>query len=592
MHGAPPTLLLVALALSGAGLLAGPLILSLGRGRATAGAIVEGLALGLVPTMVLLRLVPHVAESLGALAVALFAGAFLVLRAFDRAHHRAAAKMGRAFIYSALLLHSFTDGVGLAAAIAAGTPGHTAVDVTLTAAFVIHRVPEGLFIATTLLPSYGWRRTLERTFGLFAATVAGGLLGGALLPLLSERLFDAVVAIGLGAMLQLVLHSHAERRTEPSTRALTSASLLLGVVLALLVPAPDDLLARARAAELPLTRSLVPLFLHAAPPLLLAIVLAATLHALVRMRSPVGGDARNGLLFALLAPLGPAQTVPAASGLVLHGASRAAVVAFLLAATALGLDGAFVMLGLVGPTLTALQLGGALVLVLLGALSTRGEHAPWGVELHTRDVLRSWATLALRTVDQRGPHLVAGLLVGAGLEAYVDPTWMTRLPALAPLLLLPLLAAWFGATPLFLAPSAAVLLHKGLDAGAVLAMLLAAPIGGGGRRALVKSHRHALTLGASLVSAALGWTLASGFAISPPPLHGWSASPPTLVEVVAGLVVGASLVVSLLRLGPSLWLGQLAQVPEAEHHHEHAHPGEDPLDASPPAAATSRDVTT
>ena len=579
MHAAPPTLLLVALALSGAALLAGPLILSLGRGRATAGAIVEGLALGLVPTMVLLRLLPHVAESLGGLALALFAGAFLVLRAFDRAHHRAAARMGRAFIYSALLLHSFTDGVGLAAAIAVGAPGHAAVDVTLTAAFVIHRVPEGLFIATTLLPSYGWRRTLKRTFGLFAATVAGGVLGGSLLPLLSERLFDAVVALGLGAMLQLVLHSHAERRTSPSTRALTSASLLLGVVLALVVPAPDDLLARARSAELPVTRSLAPLFLHAAPPLLLALVLAAALHALVRMRSPVGGDSRNGLLYALLAPLGPAQTVPAARGLLLHGASRATVVAFLLSANAIGLDGALVMVALVGPTLTALQLGGALLLVLGTALTTHGKYAPMRLELHTRHALRSGWVLVRRAVDELGPHLVAGLLVAAGLEASLDPSWMMMPPALAPLLVLPLLAAMFGATPLFLVPTAAVLLHKGLGAGAVLAMLLAGPIGGRARRALVTSHPHAFVLGASVLSAILGWTLSHWVSIPAPPLHIWSATPPSLVELAAALLLGALLVVSLLRLGPSLWLGQLAQQPAAEHHHGHdgdAHPVEAP----------------
>ncbi len=95
----------------------------LGRGRryVIAGALVEGLtARPRARRWSLLRLLPHVAEGLGGVgALVLFAARVLGARvAFDRAHHRAAARVGRAFIYSALALHSFTDGVGLAAALA------------------------------------------------------------------------------------------------------------------------------------------------------------------------------------------------------------------------------------------------------------------------------------------------------------------------------------------------------------------------------------------------------------------------------------------------------------------------------------------
>ena len=582
MHHAPPTLLLVALALSGAGLLAGPLILSLGRGRATAGALVEGLALGLVPTMVLLRLLPHVAESLGGLAIVLFAGAFLVLRAFDRAHHRAAARMGRAFIYSALLLHSFTDGVGLAAAIAVG---HGAVDVTLTAAFVFHRLPEGLFIATTLLPSYGWRRTLERTLGLFGATVAGGLLGGALLPLLSERLFDAVVAVGLGAMLQLVLHSHAERPNAPATRALTSASLIAGVVVALLVPAQDDLLAHARGAELPVTRSLAPLFVHVAPALLLALLLASALHALVRMAAPDGGR-RAGLLFALLGPVGPAQVVPAARGLALHGASRATTSLFLLAAAALTLDGTFLLARLVGPVLAALQLVGALALALVGTLGAPSHEPRLEVRVRATRVLHAFSVLALRGIDQVGAPLITGLIVAAGIEASIDPAWLVAQPVL-PLLVLPLLALACGVTPVLLAAPVAVLLHKGVAPAAVLAMLLAGPLGGRSRREQVTPHRIAFFVLAWLASALVGLGLAAAVHIDVPPLHAWSATLPSVAELACSGLLALLLVVSLLRLGPKLWLGQLAHEPRSEHDHEHdhehhaEHAHEHPVDAAP-----------
>ena len=578
MHHAPSTLLLVALALSGAGLLAGPLILSLGRGRATAGALVEGLALGLVPTMVLLRLLPHVAASLGGLAIALFAGAFLVLRAFDRAHHRAAARLGRAFIYSALLLHSFTDGVGLAAAIAVG---HGAVDFTLAAAFVIHRLPEGLFIATTLLPSYGWRRTFERTLGLFAATVAGGLLGGALLPLLSERVFDAFVAIGLGAMLQLVLHSHAERASTPMTRALTSMSLLVGVVVALVMQAPDDLLARARVTELPVKLTLAPLFVHVAPALLLAIGVAAALHALVRMEAPVQGRGA-GLLFALLAPVGSAQTLPAARGLALHGASRATTTVFLLAATALALDGTLVLAGLVGPTMAALQVLGALLLALLGTSGARGGRSRLKVHVRTAHALEAFAVLALRGVDQVGAHLVTGLVVAAGVEAAIDPAWLAAVHPSIVLGLLPLLALAFGATPIVLAPLAAVLLHKGAAPAAVLAMLLAGPLGGRARRELVTPHTLAFFALAWLASALCGWGFTLGLTIVVPPLHAWSALQPSWTEYACGTLLALLLVISLLRLGPQLWLGQLAQEPGPAHdlHHHPEDADEHSLDAT------------
>ncbi len=579
--GGPSSLLLAALALSGVGLLAGPLILSLGRGRRTTGAMVDGLTLGLVPVMVVLRLLPHVAGELGLGAVGLALAAFMLLRAFDRAHHRAAARVGRAFIYSALALHSFTDGVSLAAAVAV-TPSRGA-DLTLAAAFVIHRLPEGLFIATTLLPTYGWRRTMVRTVGLFLLTVAGGLAGGALLPHLSERWFDAVVALGLGAMLQLVLHSHADRPTQGITRALASLSLLVGVAVAILVPAPRDLLTLAQPRELPIVRSFGPLFIETAPALLLGLLATAGMRMLA-LRSL--GNRLRGIALALSTPTGPSGVAQVARGFLAQGLGGHGVAMFTALAGGLAIDGWLVAARLLGPGLAVVGIVISLVvaIVIAAVVAIWASPAPtWTApraHVHTPEppAWRAFVSMFLRDLDQRGAFYLAGLLAATALEAGIDGEWLTSIPTVAWLALAALVAIPCN-LPLFAtAPSVAVLLHKGLPIPAGFVLLVGGAITNAALLRVVTATRirRAMVGAAIAVSCAALAASLSVFAPMPLALHALFTRAHDEGETIVAVVVAALLLLGLLRLGPGPWFAQLTLSGEAaaaatEHTHGHAH---------------------
>jgi uncharacterized protein len=75
-------------------------------------------------------------------------------------------------------------------------------------ALVLHRLSEGLFLATTLTPEIGVRRMLYRVAAVAAATMVGALAGQRLMMKLPDALLNGLVAIGLGMMLRIVLHRH------------------------------------------------------------------------------------------------------------------------------------------------------------------------------------------------------------------------------------------------------------------------------------------------------------------------------------------------------------------------------------------------
>jgi hypothetical protein len=301
------SLLAIALALSTAGLLAGPLLAAIGAGRARWAAALDGLALGLVPVVLGVRLLPHVYEALGPSALALAALGYGSLWWADRRNHRKVNKLGQSIVYPALVLHAISDGAALAAAVAATGGGG---DKALFAALVVHRLPEGLFLGTTLQAQLGWRGTWLRVAGLAVATIAGGLAGEGLLAIAPGWLFDAVVALALGAMLRLVMHSHV-RTASASERAAAGLSFAAGVAIALAIPAEHDALRAAQPGELAVLGSLLPLFVATAPWLLAAIALALALPLEATTAAGLGALAITAPLFG--APFAAWRLVAAAA---------------------------------------------------------------------------------------------------------------------------------------------------------------------------------------------------------------------------------------------------------------------------------------
>jgi uncharacterized protein len=233
-------LLAISLVISVLGLLAGPLLASLGRGRPGVTAALDGLALGVVPAVLGLRLLPHVYQTLGALAFGLFALGYLAVWLSDRHQHRVASRAGGSLVFYALLVHALTDGASLAAA--AGAAQRTgSFGLSLFAALLVHRLPEGLFLATSLLPQVGKRGVWVRLGLLALATCVGALAGDALLRLLPDVLFDGVVALGLGAMLRLVMHSHAPPPRSTAGAVAAALGMIGGLAVAFAIPTPVSL---------------------------------------------------------------------------------------------------------------------------------------------------------------------------------------------------------------------------------------------------------------------------------------------------------------------------------------------------------------
>ncbi len=227
-------MLAFAVALSVLGLAVGPVLLAWGRGRAMPSAAMEGLTLGLVPAVVLLRLLPHVYEEVGPLALALLAVGYGVVWIVERRRHRSLGRVGQAVALPALLVHATVDGATLGVALSPEASADGGA--LLAAALLIHRIPEGLFVARALVPEVGWRRTLLWLLVLAGATVGGAALGDRVLSLAPHGVFHGVVAVGLGAILRLVTHTH--ERTPHTQRGVLVflGAFVFGLAVNFLVP--------------------------------------------------------------------------------------------------------------------------------------------------------------------------------------------------------------------------------------------------------------------------------------------------------------------------------------------------------------------
>ncbi len=612
-------MLALAVALSIAGLAVGPALVALGRGRAVPSAAIEGLTLGVVPALILLRVLPHLYDSLGPWALVATATGYLVLWLADRRGHRAGARIGQAVIVPALALHALTDGAGLAVAVAAMTRGAPS-GLLLGAVLLLHRLPEGLFVTTTLLPIVGWRSTLLRLGLVALATLTGALLGSALLATVPDALFDAVVALGLGAMLRLALHTHAPLPTERASRAASALAFAGGIVLALAVPAPDSVLRAAQPRELSITQSLGPLFVETAPALLAGLLLSALLHALLPQRITAwlraGAPwqrALRGLAFGAARPWCACGVLPMSRRMFAEGISPAAVLPFVLGTPVLALDGVLVIGRLLGGTVMLSVVLGGVFIALAASVSTRGVAAPprrRHVSLHVVSdegapvpatlggrVLAGLREAGGAALDESGAWYLTGLVLAAAFEAasrwhFASPFGAPFDVAVVAALSMPFAIASHGAAPI-----AAVMVHKGFSPGAGLAMLLVAPsvsvaLAATVRRALGARAAGLLVASVLVLATMLGVLLnlvTSADVV--PAMHGFAAHVHPWWEWGSAGVLTVLLCASLVRVGPREWFGNMAvagdEAEPGEHDHGHAHGHDHAPSEAPPYPAVS-----
>lgn len=580
-------MLWVLLLLSVGGLLLGPLVVALGRGNLTLTAVIDGLTLGIVPMLVVTRLLPHTMESLHLWAGLLAVTGFVAVSFAHRGGHRLEARIGRAVVVPTLFLHALVDGAGLAIASRTGGGGWL-----LGAALVLHRLPEGLFVATALAPPSlegRVRPTFIPVALLALGTLLGALFGQSFLDRVPDRLVDGVVAFGLGAMLRLVFHTHAEPHSRRG-RAASAIAFLGGIVIVLALPDAIVVFTRAPFGELSMVQSAMPLFIKTAPAFLIGVLATAALHAFGPRRLTIwlrgGGQASQaarGVAFGVELPICSCGVVPVANKLFVLGIPAAAVVAFAVASPELGLDTALLSLRLLGWKLTVARLVASATLAFVVALVvSRFASAPHASSFGSfgapapQPATRSSAIADfVDNLDHLGAWHVVGILVASVLEASVNPAFAAKLPSpfdmiASVAIAVPLYVCAQGGTPI-----AAMMIHKGFSIAAALSMLLVGPATSFPILSVLRREigtRAAIAFAATSIAAAMIVAFVIGRIVpveSVPSLHPWVARDHHLHEWIAAAVLVAMLVSSVLRMGPRGWFAAMAIDSHEEHVHEH-----------------------
>ncbi|CAN97376.1 hypothetical membrane protein [Sorangium cellulosum So ce56] len=583
-------MLALVVVLSIAGLAAGPLLVALGRRQALPTSALDGLTLGLVPALVLTRHLPHVVEEIGAQALLWAALGYAALGLAEHRRRDTGEVLGREIAFSALAVHGLLDGAGLALAVAAAGSG--ADGVLFASAVLVHRLPEGLSLATRFLPAWGWRQLAARLGLLGLLTVLGALLGQRAVESLPHESFEVFIAFGLGVLLRLVVHTHEAPPRGARARTASAIAFASGLCVALALPSPEGSFTSAHASELSFAESLGPLFIETAPAVLAGLAMAGLLRALSssvvhRSTGSLRGGAAPPRAARNLAsgpplPLCACGVAPRMQRLPRASAPVASAVAVVLCAPALDPAGALLSLRMLGLPFTAARVaGGALLAVLVallvaGVARTNGSiTAPSGgaPPVVAGTVASPGARLRAAVAEAVGPALdhmaawyVAGLLLAAVLAAAIAPAAARALGApddvlVSALLAVPAHVCAQGATPL-----AAVMIHKGLPVGAALAFLVAGPAThiaalGGLRRAFGARAAIASALFSVAFAVALGLVANAFVPLSAIPApHDLAPQEHSTIAWVCAAALGALLLSSFMRLGPRAWFGGMRGV--------------------------------
>ncbi len=563
----------------------GPVLL---RVRGLAGAL-DGFVVVAVCGLVVLHILPQSVALGGGIALPLAGFGLLlpaVLHRFDARTTNATARGGRALIgtlglIAAAFAHALLDGVALTA----GGLGHDHHDdqsalPVLAIAVILHRVPYALALWLVGRDKLGLTRTLLVLGALASGTIAGAVAGDQLVTSSSAAALALVQAFAAGAILHVLLDAPPIDVSGAASWSLGGVVVGLAAVVALTLDHPIV----AADGELSFSTTLLSLGLGVAPVALAGLVanaLVASLRSTLSLRwhrsqgqrlarGPPLLEAAVGVVAGSLRSLCSCTVVRVFEKLLRRRASVVTAIAFLVAAPELSLPGLFLSLELLGAPFTLLRLLAAVALALIVAVAVgrlgRAEAPPaddagatvWGNPGGSTVVQQLW-----RSFDHTAPWLVAGVVVAALVEPLLSPTILAQIPRafevpLYAVIGVPLYVCGQGSAPI-----AAVLLHKGASAGAVVALLLTAPatnVATLGVLARLLSRRAAVLFCVLVFLCAS----AAGVAINGLALHPEVALPPSLGAggtapwqlACLGLVL-VLVAASVARQGVRRFLGQI-----------------------------------
>jgi uncharacterized membrane protein YraQ (UPF0718 family) len=590
-------------------LVVGPLLFRLADRAHWALLLLDGFIMATVAGLVLVHIVPHSVSLAGPWALVLAVAGFLGPGLLEHHLHRAARTTHVATLALAcvgLLVHEFFDGVAL------GVPASGAVHgdegSILAIAVVLHRLPVAVTVWWLLRSSIGARLAAVTLCGLGLATVAGFAFAGAVAPLMEDAWVGLLQCLVGGSLLHVVIHRPPSLPAPPSTgrgHVYAGVGALLGVLV--VGGLSDNHLPHQHVhGEMSFAELFLTLALESAPALLLGLLLAGLSKLYLPQASPrwlqtgrASTEALRGMLFGLPLPIGRSAVLPAYRSLAGAGVPVAAGVAFLLAMPALGLETILLSLPLLGVELTIVRvLAAGLVAVLvgtwLGHLARNSGAAPEALVApaaarsgHHGTRLAMGLRLGMGAiVDDVGPWLLLGLVAAALAEPLLaggSGQWLAQLPGgvdvlLFALLGVPVYLSAAGATPL-----AAVLIHEGVSPGAALAFLLVGPaahFAAFGVVAEMHGRRAALAFAGAVVGLAVALGMLANALLGKSggvALHDSAHEAPGVVAGACLAVLAVLLALSVLRLGPRGFIGQVL-FPHSEEEdaiaggdHDHAH---------------------
>jgi uncharacterized protein len=549
------------LALSLAALLLGPVSERIARRAAWIESGLDGFVLTALVGLIAIHILPHNLEVAGpsALAAALV-GLLVPLLLEHRLHHQG-ERLHRWLLIAGFLgyaVHSILDGFALAS----GHEHHDAESGFLGVAVVLHRIPVGLAIWWLLRPAIGKVGTMVMIGIIAGSTILGFVASDLVLHQLERPSVAMLQALVAGSLLHVTLHPASARgpadrigKAASGIGALIAAAVLIGL-------ASTHPMLKRFAGEVGAGPSFVALFVAGAPAILFAFGIGSLLKDRRKHAKPTGG-AIAGLWRGVVSnACGAAESYrkrfeaerPDAFGLGFLGASSVSLLS-------LGLS-----LVLLGPRLAAAR---ALITLVLTWIIARA----FGEQTRSKHDLDAgpWASL-----DHAAPAILLGFGIAAFAEPMLEPGSFATLPLALIVPAAIALVAIVPVGPLIATPIFAVLLHKGLAPGAVLAALVATgTLGRGPIGALYAAHGRSFTIKiaalTAIVAGLAGLGLSSAIGEAGFDLHHAADAAANWIGVGAAVLTGGLFATSLLRQGLREFAAHLlGHRHESHDHHDHS----------------------